>query len=277
MVDRGLLVAALHPFYAAEVVQGLSFIVPVDDLTGEGEGLLKTIGCRPVTASPYQRKAEIVQRGDLPELVADLAEDRQRPPQVDGRLPIPTLPPIDNAEVAKRPGLARVVADLAEDCQRLPELADRLLVPTLPGVEGAKAPQCVSLRRAVAGLPGGVQSVSVHDTAFGVVPADLEVAEQDRSQMGGMTRPALRGRVPGDGDQDGPFGVQPGARRDGAGYRRRRGGRLGDVRPTVALSWDEGVHRSGCGVQVVVEQEGQRRPPLVPGVLGGAELTGVGA
>src|ERR1035438_1897782 len=81
MVDRGLLVAASHPLYAAEVVQGLSFIVPVADLTGEGEGLLKTIGCRPVTASPYQRKAEIVQRGDLPELVADLAEDRQRPPQ----------------------------------------------------------------------------------------------------------------------------------------------------------------------------------------------------
>jgi hypothetical protein len=45
----------------------------------------------------------------------------------------------------------------------------------------------------------------------------------------------------------------------------------------MPLGGEQGVHRSGGRVQVVVEQAGQRRPPLLFAVLVGGKLTGVGA
>ena len=91
-----------------------------------------------------------------------------------------------------------------------------------------------------------------------------------------MAGPAVVGGVRGGGDQTGPLGIQPGARRSGFGDRRAGGGRPGDAGTSVAFGGVQGVHRGGGGVQVVVEQAGQRR--LLPVlVMSSGELAGVGA
>src|SRR6202522_4493616 len=47
--------------------------------------------------------------------------------------------------------------------------------------------------------------------------------------------------------------------------------------PSMALSGKDRVHRRSGGVQVVIEQAGLRRPPLLLAVLLGGEAAGVGA
>ena len=46
-------------------------------------------------------------------------------------------------------------------------------------------------------------------------------------------------------------------------HRRHSSGRGGDAPPVVAFGGIEGVHREGGGMQVVVEQAGQRGPAVM--------------
>ena len=93
----------------------------------------------------------------------------------------------------------------------------------------------------------------------------------------GRASPECR-RVPGDRDQGGPFGIQPGPRRSGVGHRRggspwpRGYGADGAVRRGRRVSI-----AAASGVQVVVEQPGQRCPPILLAVDVYGEFGGVAA
>src|SRR5206468_12739186 len=99
-----------------------------------------------------------------------------------GGLVVAALPPQEAAEVAQGAGVAEPVAELAEDRQGLLEVVGGLPVAALPPVHAAEAAQRVGFRGVVAAVAGGLQRLSVDLERVAVVPASVEVAEQDRGQ-----------------------------------------------------------------------------------------------
>jgi hypothetical protein len=117
----------------------------------------------------------------------------------------------------------------------------------------------------------------VDDERLGVVAVAVEVAEQGSSEPAGVARPAVLGGVHDDGDQGCPFGIEPASRLRGTGQRRNGAGRPGDAGAAVRLGRVQGVHRDGGGIQVVVEQAGQRDPPFLLRVKAAGQFAAVGA
>ena len=148
-------------------------------------------------------------------------------------------------------------------------------VAALVQVDEAQAGQGVGLGVTVADLCRGAAGVAVDDDGLGEVTAGVEVAEQGSGQPGGMAGPAMRGGVHGHGDQIGPLGVQPRPRRgqvlNGAAGRSRR---PGECWADGRFGGEQGVHRGGRGLQVIVEQAGQRRPLLALVIVDAREVPG---
>ncbi len=62
----------------------------------------------------------------------------------------------------------------------------------------------------VTDVTSGLQSMGMDGYGIGIMPADLQVADQGGSETNGVTRPAMGGGVCADGGESCPFGVQPG-------------------------------------------------------------------
>jgi len=86
------------------------------------------------------------------------------------------------------------------------------LVVALQHVDAAEAGQRVGFGATVGGVLGGAQGLGVDAAGGGVLAAGVEEAEQRGSEARGVLRPAISGRVSGDGSEGGQFGIQPGAR-----------------------------------------------------------------
>jgi hypothetical protein len=86
----------------------------------------------------------------------------------------------------------------------------------------------------------------------------------------------MRAGVVGDRHQVGPFGIEPGSGRRGAGKRRRGGGGRRDPGPAVELGGKQGVHGRRCDIEVIVEQPSPRGAALVFAVMAGSQLASVG-
>ncbi len=63
---------------------------------------------------------------------------------------------------------------------------------------------------AVTGAAGGAERVAEDGDGVGVVTADEKVTGEDRGQPGGVAGPAAGGCLPGDVDERGSLGIQPG-------------------------------------------------------------------
>ena len=221
--------------------------------------------------------AEVVQRSASPKRSPISWGPLHGFPQESGGLLVPTLLTVDIAQVVQRARLAADVAGAPEQHQGPMEEDRCLLVITQAEVNTAEVGQCGRLGGAVPDLSRGA-GVTVDGDGLGVVAARVKVAEHGGRQAGGMTGPALVGGVPGGGDQSGPLSVQPGPGRGGL-HRRGRGGRRwpGMRGQAAGARREQRVHRRRGGVQVVVEQAGQRCPPFGFGVRGRGELARVGA
>lgn len=157
-------------------------------------------------------------------------------------------------------GLPGPVASLLEQRQGALEVAGGQLAAALPPVDASKPVQRGRFGGPVTSLVSGRAGVLVDGDGLGVVAAAVEVPEQCGGQPDGMRGPAASGGVHRDRRQGGQFGIEPGARRDGIGDWRRGGGRCGHAWPAVMFAGEQHIHRCPGGVQVVVEQAGQRAP-----------------
>ncbi len=297
----GLLGLAETGVQDSQAVQRPEFAGAVTGLPAQGQGLLEVFARRPVTAQADLSDAQVDQGAGRAEPVADLPAQGQRPVVMVGCGLIATQPLFSDAEAVEGAGFARSVTGPPVQVQSLLEMADGRPVVAEPRIHDGQVVQCARLaglitgqpeqaqskgkvvgRRPepaqpqqgqaetgqrggltdrVVGLPGGAMRVPVSGDRVGVVPA-VEVAEQDDGQPDRVGRPAVDGRVPGDGDQCGAFRVQP--RASGARVGQVRGGVTGCERagPPVPVGRVQGAHGRGRGGQVVVEQAGQRGAPL---------------
>ena len=175
------------------------------------------------TAPPGRRRSPGCQV-PAPRRSARRRSDRRPGPAGGSARPAGSGPVVrDGAEVGQRGGLAPAVADRGRRGQRPLVVVGRLLVAALPPADDAEVGERHRLGGAVAEQAGRVVRAAVHGHRVGVVAAGLQVAVQDGRQPGGVTRPAVGGRVQGDRDEDGALGVEPAARPGGGG--RLRGGR----------------------------------------------------
>ena len=195
-------------------------------------------------------------------MIADLAGQRQGSALIVGGLLILSPAPVDNSEVAKRGGLAGLVANPAEQCYGLPQVAGGLLVAPLHEEHVAEVTQRSSLSGAISATPGGPQGVAVNGDRLGGAAGALKIGEDRGGQAGGLAGPAACGHSRGGSHQVVQFGVQPGRRRHRAAYVRRDAC-LGGMRPLVTAGGEQRVHSGDGGLQVVIEQTGQRRSPAL--------------
>ena len=301
-VAGGLPVAALPQVDDPEVGQRVGLADPVADLAEQGQGLPDVAGGLLVAALPQVDLAELGQRAGLAALVADLAAQGQRPcrcrrpagsgpaagrrsrgcsapgPRRSGRRPRGTGPaPAGGGSLAcwsrpcrkstkprllQRPGLAGrspVSRNRARACSKWPAACwyrpcRRSMTPRLFSAFG--------LGRPVAGAAGRPAGVAVDGDGLGEVPAGVEVAEQRGGQPGGMAGQPCSAACTAAATRFGPFGVQPGQRRRLAGEGRAGEPDGGTRRPAVRSAGNTVSIAVGGGVQVVVEQAGQRGLPL---------------
>src|SRR5215469_546333 len=257
-----LLVMALAQVDDAEIGQSVSLAEAMAGLAVEDEGLPVALGSLPVAALPPADEAEITQRVGFANAVACFAVAGERLPVAFGGLLVAALPPVDEPEVGQRAGLTAPVTGLAEERECLPVVFGGLLVAALSHVNDAKIGQGVARGGAVTRLAGGVPGVGVDAQRVGEVSTGIEVTEQGGSQPDGVSGPAVGGGVCADGCQVWSFGIQPG--KCGGRVGHRWGGRViwGDAGPLTPFGRAPSVPGARRGGQIVVEEAGQRRPPV---------------
>ena len=270
VLGAGLAGLACREQDGAGAVVGLHLTGPVADLDGQPESLAVVLRCPVIAALPSVDDAESGQHGGLTLVIADLAEQDQRPmqapggllvtalqavgaaeigqrasfagpvvkvsgqdrclPVVIGGLPVAALPFVDDAQVVQRRRFAEPVTDLTGNPQRPPVMTGGLPVAALPPVDDAEVGQGGRLGGAIPGAASGVAGRAVDGNGIRIMTAGLKVAVQGAGQAGGMSGPAVSRGMRAHGDQHGPLGVEPGA--SGGGVRGS-GRRRGGHAPAV--------------------------------------------
>jgi hypothetical protein len=115
-----------------------------------------------------------------------------------------------------------------------------------------------------------------HNAQMLLTDAQVVQGGRDASRVAWAGQPCSAA-CPAAATRVGPFGSQPDPRRGRLGDGRGGDCRRGDAGPARAPSGIRGVHRCRGGVQVVVEQAGERRILFLAAVAGACEFAGVGA
>ena len=285
--DEGVAIAEEGVRMTAEAVVGVGDAVPGGGLTvavaeflEHGERLEAVLQGLSVLAEQGVVPADRVQDAGLRGAVA------AGPEQVEGELvvtqgagQVPALLALP-AEAAVGVGTAGVVAQFGEEGQGLLQAGDGPTVQSETAFHPGESPQAPGLQHGVGEASGGVERGPLHGQSVVPVPAPVEERLQGPGQLAGET--FLRG-VPGrggrfdDGEQHRVFGGEPGQGPVVVAERiRMRAFGCGRWGQRVGVGGEEPVGGVG-GVQVVVEQPVERRPPVASGVLVVGEFTGVGA
>jgi hypothetical protein len=224
---------------------------------------------------PQLEEAEAGERVGLALAVADLAVHLKGLFQMAKGHLDPPLEELDEAEVGERPGLSGYIRGLPVQDHGLLVVVGGFGVAALANADRAEVFQRAGLGGFVAGAACHPAGDAVNGDRLQVMSPDVQVAEQRCREPRGVPGPAVFRRVLGNCDQVRSLGVKPRQRAGLAGEHRDGGGRCRKRWPAAALGGERRVHRRPGGVQVVIEQAGQRGPLFLRAVFGTGQLAGV--